>query len=50
VDVSNHGVGVVTEFDLLKAITDGKDMQTVQATKIMGRPASASKKTTELTS
>lgn len=39
VDASNHVVGVVTEFDLLKAVTDGKDMQTVTATEIMGRPA-----------
>ncbi|MBM4255041.1 MAG: CBS domain-containing protein [Deltaproteobacteria bacterium] len=39
VDSSNHVVGVVTEFDLLKAIIEGKDMQTVQATDIMGRPA-----------
>jgi CBS domain-containing protein len=39
VDASNHVVGVVTEFDLLKAITDGKDLQTVKAAEIMGRPA-----------
>lgn len=39
VDANNHVLGVVTDFDLLKAITDGKDMQTVKATEIMGRPA-----------
>src|SRR5262245_9957965 len=39
VDATNHVVGVVTEFDLLKAIIDGKDMQTVKAVEIMGRPA-----------
>jgi CBS domain-containing protein len=39
VDAGNHVVGVVTEFDLLKAITDGKDLQTVKATEIMGHPA-----------
>ena len=39
VDAHNHVIGVVTEFDLLKAITDGKDLQTVKAVDIMGRPA-----------
>jgi len=39
VDADNHVVGVVTEFDLLKAIHEGKDMQTVKAMEIMGRPA-----------
>ncbi len=39
VDDDNHVLGVVTEFDLLKAISDGKTMQTVTATEIMGRPA-----------
>jgi len=39
VDANNHVVGVVTEFDLLKAMQDGKDMQTVKATDVMGRPA-----------
>ena len=39
VDASHHIIGVVTEFDLLKAITDGKDLQTVKAAEIMGRPA-----------
>jgi CBS domain-containing protein len=39
VDADNHVVGVVTEFDLLKAVQDGKDMQTVKATDVMGRPA-----------
>lgn len=39
VDADNHVVGVVTEFDLLTAIQDGKDMQTVKATDVMGRPA-----------
>lgn len=39
VDANNHVLGVVTEFDLLKAIQDGKNMQTVTATEVMGRPA-----------
>ena len=39
VDANNHIIGVVTEFDLLKAITDGKDLQTVKAAEIMSRPA-----------
>jgi len=39
VDANHHVIGVVTEFDPLQAITDGKDMQTVKATEIMGRPA-----------
>ena len=39
VDASHHIIGVVTEFDLLKAITDGKDLQTVKANEIMSRPA-----------
>ena len=38
VDANNHIIGVVTEFDLLKAITDGKDLQTVKAAEIMSRP------------
>src|SRR4051794_587887 len=38
--VDAHGtvIGVVTEFDLLKAVQDGKDLQTVKAQEIMGRP------------
>ena len=38
--VDAHGtvIGVVTEFDLLKAVRDGKDLQTVKAQEIMGRP------------
>jgi CBS domain-containing protein len=39
VDADNHVVGVVTEFDLLKAMSDGKDLQTVKAAETMGRPA-----------
>jgi CBS domain-containing protein len=39
VDAAGSVIGVVTEFDLLKAIQDGKDMQTVKAEDIMGRPA-----------
>lgn len=31
-------IGVVTEFDLLRAIQEGKDMQTVRAEEIMGQP------------
>jgi CBS domain-containing protein len=38
--VDNKGavVGVVTEFDLLNAVREGKDLQTVKAEEIMGRP------------
>jgi len=39
VDTNNHVLGVVTEFDLLKAVQDGKDLQTVKAEEIMGHPA-----------
>ena len=39
VDAGNHVLGVVTEFDLLKAVQDGKDLQTVKAEEIMGAPA-----------
>lgn len=39
VDTSNYVLGVVTEFDLLKAVQDGKDLQTVKAEEIMGQPA-----------
>ncbi len=39
VDPSNRVLGVVTEFDLLKAVQDGKDIQTVKAEEIMGTPA-----------
>ena len=39
VDANNHVLGVVTEFDLLKAVQDGRDLQTVKAEEIMGQPA-----------
>src|SRR6266540_5061480 len=39
VDASGSVIGVVTEFDLLKAVREGKDLQTVKAEEIMGRPA-----------
>ena len=39
VDANHHVIGVVTEFDLLKAVQDGKDLQTVKAEEIMGNPA-----------
>jgi CBS domain-containing protein len=39
VDANHHVIGVVTEFDLLKAVQDGKDLQTVKAEEIMGTPA-----------
>ena len=39
VDANNDVLGVVTEFDLLKAVQDGKDLQTVKAEEIMGQPA-----------
>ena len=38
VDASGAVIGVVTEFDLLKAVQEGKDLQTVKAEEIMGRP------------
>jgi len=38
VDTDGTVIGVVTEFDLLKALQDGKDLQTVKAGEIMGRP------------
>src|SRR5262245_49219611 len=31
-------IGVVTEFDLLNAVREGKDLQTIKADQIMGRP------------
>ncbi len=39
--VDAHGtvIGVVTEFDLLTASREGKDLQTVKAEEIMGQPA-----------
>jgi CBS domain-containing protein len=39
--VDTHGavIGVVTEFDLLNALREGKDLQTVKAEEIMGQPA-----------
>lgn len=39
VDAKSVVVGVVTEFDLLNAVREGKDLQTVKAEEIMGRPA-----------
>lgn len=38
VDAQGAVVGVVTEFDLLKAVQEGKDLQTVKAEEIMGKP------------
>jgi len=38
VDESRHVIGVVTEFDLLRAVREGKDLQTVKAEEIMGKP------------
>ena len=39
VDAHSTVIGVVTEFDLLNAVREGKDLQTVKAEEIMGRPA-----------
>jgi CBS domain-containing protein len=39
IDASSRVLGVVTEFDLLKAVQTGKDIQTVKAEEIMGAPA-----------
>ena len=39
VDAQGKVIGVVTEFDLLNAVREGRDMQTVKAEEIMGRPA-----------
>lgn len=38
VDAQGTVIGVVTEFDLLNAVREGKDLQTVKAAEIMGRP------------
>jgi len=38
VDAQGTVIGVVTEFDLLEAVREGKDLQTVKAEEIMGRP------------
>jgi CBS domain-containing protein len=37
VDDGGRVVGVVTEFDLLKVVRDGKDLHTVKAEEIMSR-------------
>jgi CBS domain-containing protein len=39
VDSKSKVVGVVTEFDLLNAVRQGKDMQTTKADEIMTKPA-----------
>jgi CBS domain-containing protein len=39
VDADGAVLGVVTEFDLLNALREGKDLQTVKAEEIMGQPA-----------
>ena len=39
VNANGAVIGVVTEFDLLRAVREGKDLQTVKAEEIMGRPA-----------
>ena len=38
VDSKSQVVGVVTEFDLLNAIRQGKDLQTTKADEIMSKP------------
>ena len=38
VDPKGKVVGVVTEFDLLKAIHEGRDLQTTKAEEIMSKP------------
>jgi CBS domain-containing protein len=38
IDAHESVIGVVTEFDLLKAVREGKDLQTVKADEIMGQP------------
>ncbi len=35
IDPGNHLVGVISEFDVLKALVDGKDLQKIQAEEIM---------------
>jgi CBS domain-containing protein len=37
VDAKGKVIGVVTEFDLLKAVHDGKDLQSVKAEEIMSK-------------
>jgi CBS domain-containing protein len=37
VDATGKVIGVVTEFDLLRAVREGKDLQTVKAEEIMSR-------------
>jgi CBS domain-containing protein len=37
VDGRGKVIGVVTEFDLLKAVREGKDLQTIKAEEIMSR-------------
>ena len=39
VDENGAVIGGVTEFDLLNALREGRDLQTVQAQEIMGQPA-----------
>jgi CBS domain-containing protein len=38
VDAKSKVIGVVTEFDLLQAIHEGKDLQTTKAEEIMSKP------------
>jgi CBS domain-containing protein len=38
VDEQRKVLGVVTEFDLLRSVQEGKDLQTVKAEEIMGKP------------
>ena len=38
VDESKKVIGVVTEFDLLRAVQEGKDLQTLKAEEVMGKP------------
>jgi CBS domain-containing protein len=37
VDAKGKVIGVVTEFDLLKAVQEGRDLQTVKAEEIMSK-------------
>lgn len=38
IDAKSKVIGVVTEFDLLQAIHEGKDLQTTKAEEIMSKP------------
>lgn len=50
IDSKRKVIGVVTEFDLLRAIHEGKDLQTTKAEEIMSKPVVCAQEDEEIDS